>query len=394
MYTMHRQSRYLRDDLSTGDPSDVLCTGDVPARHAPAGGVVLSRRAWAPFLPWALLVVLVAVDAALPVWVVIAPALAAVPALAAAVGRRVWYPVQLGVVTAAASFIDAFRTDEVLLASHLATLDAVALTTVIGCATVWARARQDRELAQVRVTAEVAQQVLLRPLPARLGPARIAVDYSAAAACARIGGDLYDVVLTRWGVRALIGDVRGKGLPAVAAASVVLGAFREAAHDEHCPAEVVRRIAVSLNRSLPPGTEEFVTLAMLCLPTPQCGTSAALQVVNCGHPAPLMLQPGRAPVPLDPPDPVPPLGVLPPEDVRPPVLHHPVRQGDAVLLYTDGITEARDGAGRFYPLPERLATLQAGDPEHVLSRLHADVRAHTGGSLHDDAAALLLRYEP
>ncbi|MYT29643.1 MULTISPECIES: PP2C family protein-serine/threonine phosphatase [unclassified Streptomyces] len=385
MDTIIRQRRHLDGGLPNG--------GGL-AHRAPADGVVLSRQAWAPFLPWALLVVLVAVDVALPDWVVIAPALAAVPALAAAVGRRGWYPLELGVVTAAASFIDASRSHGIFVVGHLATLDAIALTTVIGCATVGARARQERELAQVRVTAEVAQQVLLRPPPPRLGPARIAVDYSAAAACARIGGDLYDVALTRWGVRALIGDVRGKGLSAVSTASVVLGAFREAAYDERCPSALVRRIACSLDRSLPPCTEEFVTLAVLCLPSSPSGRNADLQVVNCGHPAPLLLRSGQAPEALAPPEPVPPLGVLSPEDVRPPVLHHPVRRGDAVLLYTDGITEARDAARRFYALRQRLATLQMGDPDQLLTRLHADVRAHTGGSLDDDAAALLLRYEP
>ncbi|MGV4926745.1 serine/threonine-protein phosphatase (plasmid) [Streptomyces sp. BHT-5-2] len=385
MYAISQQHRHLGGGLPTG--------GGL-ARRAPTDGVVLSRRAWAPFLPWALLVVLVSVDVALPAWVVIAPALAAVPALAAAVGRRASYPVELGVVSAAASFIDASHNDGIFVVGHLATLDAVALTTIIGCATVWARAREERELAQVRVTAEVAQQVLLRPPPQRLGPARIAVDYSAAAACARIGGDLYDVALTRWGVRALIGDVRGKGLPAVSTASVVLGAFREAAYDERCPSALVRRIAFSLDRGLPPDTEEFVTLAVLCLPSSPNDGSADLQVVNCGHPAPLLLRAGQAPEALDPPEPVPPLGVLSPEDVRPPVLHHPVRRGDAVLLYTDGITEARDAARRFYGLRQRLAALQTGAPDQLLARLHADVRAHTGGALDDDAAALLLRYEP
>ncbi|MFK0295426.1 PP2C family protein-serine/threonine phosphatase [Streptomyces sp. NPDC090442] len=369
------------------------CGTAVPRGQAPLACAVPLRAAWAALLPWVLLFVLVAVDVVLPIWLVIAPALAAVPALAAAVGRRARYPLLMGAVTLAASFIDAYRNHDILAPTHLATVNAVALTTVIGCLTGWARARQDRELARVRATADVAQQVLLRPVPEHLGPVRAAVDYTTAAAFARIGGDLYDVVLTRWGVRALIGDVQGKGLPAVATAAAVLGAFREAVHEEPAPDDVMRRIARSLSRSLPHDTEEFVTAALVCLPPAGGAHDSYIEVVNCGHPAPYLLRPDRPPQSLTPAHCVPPLGVLPATDVCPPVLRRRLRHGDAVLLYTDGITEARDKEGEFYPLAQRLPALATSDPRLLLRRLHTDVRAHTGGCLGDDAAALMLQYD-
>lgn len=359
--------------------------------HAPSEG---RRTPWTSCLPWLLLVTIVTVDVLLPIWVIIAPALAAVPALAAAVGRRARQPLQAGVLTLAASFVDALRNHDVFADTHLATLIAVTLTSAIGWATVRGRARRDRELAEVRATADIAQKVLLHPVPARLGPARIAVDYTAAAAHARIGGDLYDVALTRWGLRVLIGDVRGKGLPAVTTAATVLGSFREAAHDEPAPAAVVARIARSLGRELPPESEEFVTLALLCLPPARDGAEGVhAEVVNCGHPAPLLLRPGRSPVPLAPPVAVPPLAVLPPGGPPVPALRHWIARGEAVLLYTDGITEARDGAGGFYPLARRLPALETPDPDDFLRRLHEDVAAHVGHALDDDAAALLVRYD-
>lgn len=346
-------------------------------------------------LPWLLMTAIVVVDVLLPVWMILAPALAAVPALAAAVGRRPGYPLQVGAATLAASFINACRNHDVLADTHLATLIGITLTSFIGWAIALSRARRQAELAQVRTTADVAQRVLLRPVPAHLGPVGIAVDYTAAAANACIGGDLYDVRMTRWGLRALIGDVRGKGLPAVATAAAVLGAFREAAHDERQLTGVVHRIAVALDRDLPAGTEEFVTLAVIGLTgTVRAGASCA-EVVNCGHPAPLLLRPGRAPLALVPPETVPPLGVLRPADVRPPLLRHLVQEGDSLLLYTDGITEARDAEGEFYPLARRLTALDAGagEPADVLQRLHTDVRAYAGHAPDDDAAALCLRYE-
>lgn len=74
------------------------------------------------------------------------------------------------------------------------------------------RGRRERVLAAVRSVAEAAQHALLTPIPETVGPFRVAVRYSAAAAEARIGGDLYALVSTPYGVRLIVGDVRGKGL--------------------------------------------------------------------------------------------------------------------------------------------------------------------------------------
>ena len=92
---------------------------------------------------------------------------------------------------------------------------------------------------------------------------------------------------------------------------------------------------------------------------------------------------------------VPPLGVLDPAEVRPPVLRFPFEAGDRLLLYTDGVIEARDNWGVFYPLADRLPQCAvADDPADVLERVHEDVRRHVGRQLGDDAAMLLLQYEP
>jgi serine phosphatase RsbU (regulator of sigma subunit) len=80
--------------------------------------------------------------------------------------------------------------------------------------------------------ADTAQQVLLRPVPRQLGSVRLAVNYLSASSQARVGGDLYDVVHAGGGVRLVVGDAEGKGLPAVQSAAALLGAFRDAAHEE------------------------------------------------------------------------------------------------------------------------------------------------------------------
>jgi hypothetical protein len=72
----------------------------------------------------------------------------------------------------------------------------------------------------------------------------------------------------------------------------------------------------------------------------------------------------------------------------------PLQPGDALLLYTDGVTEARDARREFYPLEERVAALAAqagGLAGDLLDRLRDDLVRHVGAPLDDDAALLLAR---
>ncbi|WP_406112432.1 PP2C family protein-serine/threonine phosphatase [Kitasatospora purpeofusca] len=344
-----------------------------------------------PFIGMALVVVLdYFTDAA----VTVEPALTAVPALAAVVSRRTWYPLAIGACTEVAAFVMAVRNDVLAESVHSATVFAIVLVAVISWVSATLRLRQERLLADAQLVASIARRVLLRPVPDRVGTVRAAVHYAAAAAHARIGGDLYEVVNTRHGVRAVVGDVRGKGLGAVETAAAVLGAFREAAHQEAALDKVAGWLADSLDRALhendhPGVEEEFVTLVLIGV-----GPDGIAEIVNCGHPAPLLLRDGEAVRPLELAETVPPLGVLDPADVRPPVHRVPLRPGDRVLLFTDGVIEARDRAGVFYPLAERFPRHADGGPVEVLHRLHEDVVRHVGRQLGDDAAMLLLQYDP
>ena len=87
------------------------------------------------------------------------------------------------------------------------------------------------------------------PPPARLGPLGLDVVYLAAAAEAKVGGDLYEVTRTaEHGIRVIMGDVRGKGLGAVELAADVLGMFRELAHDACTLAELAARLDAGLGQ--------------------------------------------------------------------------------------------------------------------------------------------------
>ncbi|MFC5818044.1 PP2C family protein-serine/threonine phosphatase [Nonomuraea harbinensis] len=245
------------------------------------------------------------------------------------------------------------------------------------------RLRRERELANVRLVAEAAQRVLLRPVPRRAADLRIALSYTSAAAEAQIGGDLYEVVTTPHGVRLLIGDVQGKGLTAVETAAWVLGAFREAAYDMSELTEVGERLEASLGRHL--SAETFVTAILAEVHDEE------ISLLNFGHPAPLLIRGEGKIITVDPPEESLPLGLGALATDRPKPHRVAFGVGDQILLFTDGVIEARNRAGDFYPLTDRTGLLLAGEPQEALDALRADLIQHVGGPLPDDAAMLLLR---
>jgi serine phosphatase RsbU (regulator of sigma subunit) len=68
--------------------------------------------------------------------------------------------------------------------------------------------------------------------------------------------------------------------------------------------------------------------------------------------------------------------------------------GDMLLLYTDGLIEARSPTGAFYPLAERVASFPASSPDTLLHHIHRDLLAHTCEQLTDDAAFLIIERTP
>ncbi|MFI0941615.1 PP2C family protein-serine/threonine phosphatase [Streptomyces sp. NPDC021020] len=270
---------------------------------------------------------------------------------------------------------------------------AIAAVTAAAGYACHVRLGRERALLQVRSVAEAAQSVVLRPVPPRIGRVRVQTLYLAAAAEARIGGDLYEVADTPYGVRLLIGDVRGKGLSAVGVAGAVVNSFREAAYDEPDLAALARRLDTSLVRygeSFPSdeSAERFATAVLAQIP--HRGGDAT--VLNCGHPPPVLIR-GRDVRALEPAAASPPLnmaGLLGADYAVDTVVLAP---GDQLLLYTDGVTETRDREGRFFPLLAWLRSLDpAPPPRGLLDQLH-DRLISFGDGLDDDIAALVVQVE-
>ncbi|MEU1424945.1 PP2C family protein-serine/threonine phosphatase [Kitasatospora sp. NPDC005751] len=257
-------------------------------------------------------------------------------------------------------------------------------------------ARHGRRLARVRSVAEAAQQAVLPEPPGRVGELSVAASYHAAQDEALIGGDAYALQTTRFGVRVLIADVRGKGLQAVGAVSVLLGAFREASHRVADLAALADALEDSLLREADQMSEElrmegFITALLVELPLGE----GVVRTLDCGHPGPYLLSADARPAPpvlrLDAADPGLPLGMGGLGVARPAPESRPFPPGCTLLLVTDGVTEARDAAGEFYDPVLGLAGLgPVAGPGEVLDALVAGVERWTGGPRDDDMAVLAI----
>ncbi|GGS80760.1 PP2C family protein-serine/threonine phosphatase [Streptomyces cinerochromogenes] len=271
------------------------------------------------------------------------------------------------------------------------TAAAIAAVTLAAAYTSHLRLLREETIFQIRLVADAAQQVLLRPLPRRVQDVEIESLYLAAQEQARIGGDFYEVADTPYGVRLLIGDVRGKGLSAVGAASAVINCFRENAYDQPDLRGVIHRLETSIGRysvaMLDPDQPEHFATALIA--EIQYG-GGQVKILNCGHPPPLLMRSGEIRV-LEPTVPSPPLNLAALLGGDYTIDTVPFASGDQMLLYTDGVTETRDRTGTFFPLPEWIRQLGPAAPRELLDRLHRDLLRYSGGRLEDDIAAVAVR---
>ena len=384
-----------------GAPAEPQAPVRAPARApvAAQGAGHLHARPGRPWTAWwlelcsAVVIIFVVIICAGSFWtapLLLGPLLAVPPALAGIGAATVRRPLGYGAVCLLAAVIVALTASGATHWLPVATIVAVICVTGVSVVGTAISAQKEQQIANVISVAEAAQRAVLRPLPTQLGPLELGVVYIAAAADAKVGGDLYDVTTTPYGIRLIIGDVRGKGLGAVEIAADVLGMYREVAHEVHTLGELARRIDAGLARRWGQH-EEFVT-ALFAEIDPDAGR---LSIYSCGHPPPILISSGSVTV-LEVPAPAPPLGLLTLGDGSGAARTLPFKPNDLLLFYTDGVTEARNGRRAFYPLDERLAALSAIGKARdsgldLLDLLRKDLLRHAGAPLDDDAALLLVR---
>jgi phosphoserine phosphatase RsbU/P len=323
--------------------------------------------------------------------------------LAVLVALSLATPAQLIAVFAGAAFVasiltTARRTAYIAVAAFLSGIVAVTwegsantvdylvrllLCALLGTVAVQSAALSERRASSLRrmtVIAETAQRAVLRAIPTAIGSVGLSARYVSASAEALVGGDLYEVAATPFGVRVIVGDVRGKGLDAVQTAAAVLGAFRAAAFTEPDPAALARTIDETIARFM--GDEEFVTAIV----GEFHGDKVTL--ANCGHHAPILVQDAAASE-VDTGEPNVPLGM----GSKPVITEHAWPAGARMLFFTDGLVEARDRSGEFFPLDDYAAELSEGTLEEALDGLVDHLLSYAGGRMNDDLALVLAESE-
>lgn len=268
---------------------------------------------------------------------------------------------------------------------ELVPFSSLLLLTVVAAFLNVLLARDRAELRTSREVAAVLQRAVLPELPGRVGRLAVATRYEVAHKEAAIGGDFFAIKETRHGIRMLIADVRGKGLEALRTVNVLVGSFHEASNHRPDLPGVVRqledRMQELISQSSGEDAESFATAVIAELPLDY----SVLRIANRGHEAPLLVHDGKV-VPLEPTTPALPLGLglLGGDEV--PVDLFDLPAGATLVLYTDGINEARDADGVFFdPVPVLSRSLPP-DPDAVLGTVLEAALRHTGGRLQDDAA--------
>jgi PAS domain S-box-containing protein len=235
--------------------------------------------------------------------------------------------------------------------------------------------------------AKTLQSSLLPPVLPDLPGMEIAAAYRPAGAGLEVGGDFYDVFSTaddQW--YAVIGDVCGKGAEAAAVTALARYTIRAAAVRRRSPAGILRWLSDAM---LSQQTEEigrFCTIACLHLDLSRSPTRVT---VACGgHPMPIVVRADGRTEEIGVAGTL--LGLVEEPDLqdRAATLH----EGDAVVLYTDGLSEA--GAPARVWTPDELAAVAsraAGEPAAALVERLLEAAVGPLSSVRDDVAVLALR---
>jgi serine phosphatase RsbU (regulator of sigma subunit) len=232
-----------------------------------------------------------------------------------------------------------------------------------------------------------ASELLLTVLPPLTVSSEQVVIGAVLEPCYEVGGDGYDYAFDGTSSQVLVLDAVGRGLKACLACVVVVSAVRAARRGGHDLREQARAADAALLEQF--DDARFATAVLGELDT---GTGR-LRYLNAGHPPPLLLRAGRMVRELGGGRRMP-LG-LDDQDIE--LGEEALEPGDRLLIYTDGVTEARGANGEPFGLDRLVALAERHDADglpapETLRRLSRAVAAHLDGPPVDDATLLLLEW--
>jgi sigma-B regulation protein RsbU (phosphoserine phosphatase) len=240
------------------------------------------------------------------------------------------------------------------------------------------------------VLARTLQQILLPPQLPKIPGLQVAARYLAGATGTEILGDFYDVFPSlrgSWGL--VVGDVCGKGIPAAKSTALARHTLRGAALRQTRPSLILAR----LNQALldwPADDRRFLT-AIYASVRMRVGV-AAVRISSAGHPLALVRRADGRVTAVGQPGTL--LGLLPDPDLSD--TRQLLRPGDSMILFTDGVTEARSHVDRDLYGDERLGYLIGGLGNLTAAGMAAAIikaiTAFSGGVISDDTVVLVLKF--
>jgi serine phosphatase RsbU (regulator of sigma subunit) len=264
--------------------------------------------------------------------------------------------------------------------------DPIGAETIATATTIAAQAAlaldNARLYQQQKAFAETIQRALLPGQRPDVAGFDLGAVYESAARL-DVGGDVYDFLALDGGRIALVlGDVTGHGVDATADMAMAKFVFRSLAREHSEPGDFLAHANEVIAGEI--ATGKFITMAYLAL-----DPSGRLACASAGHPAPRLVHEDGTVEALDC------RGLALGIDVAQTYdqLHAELPPGAAVVLYTDGVVEARSG-GELYGIERLDACLaeRAGLPAQALAAaVLADCRAFAGGELRDDCAVVVAR---
>src|SRR3954466_4972490 len=235
--------------------------------------------------------------------------------------------------------------------------------------------------------ATTLQRSLLPPRLPTVPGVTIAARFRAAGETSEVGGDFYDVfgVGDAWMV--VVGDVTGKGPAAATITSLARYTMRTAAMYERSPGAVLARLNAAL--AADPDRRQICTAACARIEPADDGT-LRVALARGGHPGPFLISVAGGAETVGTPGPL--LGAFDGGDWE--ESHFVVGAGDALVFYTDGVTDTRGEDGDVFG-EQRLSELLDGsaalDADEVAARIDDALQAFEHGHQRDDVALLVLR---